>query len=151
MPTAKAKIGDVLLAETDVWENVEGNVYVREELPLIIDLQLIFHEPSSHQQLSKTSQHLWEPIRPPSVLGRAMRNTIRSNLGVSDSVASMPQVLMTLSDKESKDAAWYYPEPYEKAMNIKDHVAFCEFILLTFLQMATDYPSDKTKVQVTVE
>ncbi len=23
-----------------------------------------------------------------------------------------------------KDAAWYYPEPKEKAMNIKDHVAF---------------------------
>lgn len=29
MPTARAKIGDVLLAETDVWETVEGNVYVQ--------------------------------------------------------------------------------------------------------------------------
>jgi uncharacterized protein (DUF427 family) len=24
-----------------------------------------------------------------------------------------------------KDAAWYYPEPKEKAKNIKDYVAFC--------------------------
>jgi len=26
--------------------------------------------------------------------------------------------------KEVKDAAWYYPEPFEKAKGIKDHVAF---------------------------
>ena len=26
-----------------------------------------------------------------------------------------------------KDAAWYYPEPKDKAMNIKDHVAFCKY------------------------
>ena len=26
-----------------------------------------------------------------------------------------------------KDAAWYYPEPKDKAKNIKDHVAFCKF------------------------
>lgn len=29
-------------------------------------------------------------------------------------------------DTVIKDAAWYYANPYEKAMNIKDHVAFCE-------------------------
>jgi uncharacterized protein (DUF427 family) len=28
--------------------------------------------------------------------------------------------------QELKDAAWYYPQPYDKAKNIKDHVAFCE-------------------------
>ena len=26
-----------------------------------------------------------------------------------------------------KDAAWYYPSPKDKAANIKDHVAFCEY------------------------
>ena len=26
--------------------------------------------------------------------------------------------------KETVDAAWYYPDPKEKAMNIKDHLAF---------------------------
>jgi uncharacterized protein (DUF427 family) len=30
--------------------------------------------------------------------------------------------------KELKDAAWYYPEPKEKAKNIKDHVAFCKYL-----------------------
>lgn len=29
-------------------------------------------------------------------------------------------------ETELKNAAWYYPEPYEKAKNIKDYVAFCE-------------------------
>jgi len=28
-----------------------------------------------------------------------------------------------------KDAAWYYPEPKDKAKNIKDYVAFCELDL----------------------
>jgi len=27
--------------------------------------------------------------------------------------------------KEHVNSAWYYPEPKEKATNIKDHVAFC--------------------------
>ena len=40
---------------------------------------------------------------------------------------------MTLG-KEAKDAAWYYPKPAtERAEKIKDHVAFCEFRLLTRL------------------
>jgi hypothetical protein len=29
MPRATAKIGDKVIAQTDSWENVEGNVYVR--------------------------------------------------------------------------------------------------------------------------
>lgn len=29
MPRATAKLGDTTIAETDTWENVEGNVYVR--------------------------------------------------------------------------------------------------------------------------
>ncbi|OGE57609.1 hypothetical protein PENARI_c001G02855 [Penicillium arizonense] len=39
-----------------------------------------------------------------------------------------------IGDKSIKDAAWYYAKPYEKAENIKDHVAFY-----------------KSKVNVTVE
>ena len=33
-----------------------------------------------------------------------------------------------MADKEVKDAAWFYPEPKEKAMNIKDYVAFCKHL-----------------------
>jgi uncharacterized protein (DUF427 family) len=29
-----------------------------------------------------------------------------------------------VNDKENKDAAWYYPEPNEKARHIKGYVAF---------------------------
>lgn len=29
MPTAKAKVGDTVVAEANAWETVEGNVYVR--------------------------------------------------------------------------------------------------------------------------
>jgi len=31
---------------------------------------------------------------------------------------------ITLDKTELKDAAWYYPDPKEKAKNIKDYVAF---------------------------
>lgn len=34
-----------------------------------------------------------------------------------------------MAETELKNAAWYYPDPKEKAMNIKDHVAFCRFLL----------------------
>lgn len=30
-------------------------------------------------------------------------------------------------ETEFKNAAWYYPDPKEKAKNIKDYVAFCEY------------------------
>jgi len=33
---------------------------------------------------------------------------------------------INLDKTELKNAAWYYPEPLEKAKNIKDYVAFCE-------------------------
>ena len=29
-----------------------------------------------------------------------------------------------VNGEKNKDAAWYYPEPFEKARHIKDHVAF---------------------------
>jgi hypothetical protein len=32
-----------------------------------------------------------------------------------------------VTETEFKNAAWYYPQPKEKAKNIKDHVAFCEY------------------------
>lgn len=32
-----------------------------------------------------------------------------------------------MTETEFKNAAWYYPQPMEKAKNIKDHVAFCKY------------------------
>ena len=34
---------------------------------------------------------------------------------------------LSVDGQTLKDAAWYYPQPKEKASNIKDHVAFCEY------------------------
>ena len=31
---------------------------------------------------------------------------------------------LVVNGQENRDAAWYYPEPLEKAAHIKDHVAF---------------------------
>jgi uncharacterized protein (DUF427 family) len=35
---------------------------------------------------------------------------------------------INIDGKEIKDAAWYYPEPLEKAVPIKDYVAFCKYL-----------------------
>lgn len=37
-----------------------------------------------------------------------------------------------MPETELKNAAWYYPEPMEKAKKIKDYVAFCEFSSFLF-------------------
>jgi uncharacterized protein (DUF427 family) len=33
--------------------------------------------------------------------------------------------------KDNENAAWYYPEPYDKATNIKDYVAFYPSVEVT--------------------
>lgn len=44
----------------------------------------------------------------------------------------LPEVIKSdgtdeMTETEFKNAAWYYPQPMEKAKNIKDHVAFCKY------------------------
>jgi uncharacterized protein (DUF427 family) len=36
---------------------------------------------------------------------------------------------LNVDGKTYNDAAWYYPEPSDKAKNIKDYIAFCKFSL----------------------
>ncbi|KAJ5377987.1 uncharacterized protein N7496_005396 [Penicillium cataractarum] len=99
MPTAIAKVGDLVLAEADAWETVEGNVYFPRSA--IKDLDTF--------QSSDTKTFCpWK--------GEAEYYSVKTG------------------DAVIQDAAWYYANPYEKAMNIKDHIAFY-----------------KSKVQVTVE
>ncbi|MCJ1289490.1 hypothetical protein MMC34_001023 [Xylographa carneopallida] len=72
----------------------------------------------------------WETVEgnvyfPPSSLDKSV-------LSVTDTHTACPwkgvasYYTIKVDDKEVKDAAWFYPETKEKAMNIKDHVAFCE-------------------------
>ncbi|KUI67838.1 hypothetical protein VM1G_02703 [Cytospora mali] len=85
---AQATIGDAIIAETDNWEEVEGNVYF---------------PPASvkTEYLSKTDHSTHCPWK-----GDASYYTIK------------------VDGSELQNAAWYYPQPLEKAENIRDHVAF---------------------------
>lgn len=43
-------------------------------------------------------------------------------------------------ETELENAAWYYPEPLEKAKYIKDYVAFCKFFTPTLLSISISIP-----------
>jgi uncharacterized protein (DUF427 family) len=62
---------------------------------------------------------------------KAMSTSPRRALRASSSKRQRPIRIadgraMLRAGQEFKDAAWYYPEPMEKAKHIKDFVAFCE-------------------------
>lgn len=88
---AKATLDGSVLAETDHFEFVEGNVYFP---PDSIVNKFDTLTPASH-----TTSCPWK--------GEAHYYDVH-----------------TASGKEIKNGAWYYPQPFEKAMNIKSHVAF---------------------------
>jgi uncharacterized protein (DUF427 family) len=86
---ATAKINDIIVAETDNYEVVEGNVY----FPPSSIKDDFFKDSNTHTHCP------WK--------GDASYYTLE------------------VDGDEIKDAAWYYPQPYEKAKHIKDYVAFC--------------------------
>ncbi|TVY23043.1 hypothetical protein LHYA1_G007654 [Lachnellula hyalina] len=102
---ATAVVSGRTIAETNEYETVEGNIYF---------------PPSSVNQsyLSKTDHSTHCPWK-----GDAAYYSI--NL---DSTSSSLEIGRRRADEtietELKNAAWYYPEPKEKAKNIKDYVAF---------------------------
>ncbi|MDG2242780.1 MAG: DUF427 domain-containing protein [Rhodospirillaceae bacterium] len=77
-----------IIAETENFESVDGNVYFP---PGTVKADKL--EPSGH-----TSFCPWK------------------------GTASYYDVVV--DGERNKNAAWYYPEPKEKALNIKDHIAF---------------------------
>lgn len=60
-----------------------------------------------------------------------MHSITRSSSVVGENHGMIAQILIPVLDTNVQDAAWYYSEPYEKALNIKDHIAFCEFVLIS--------------------
>ncbi|KAI0017261.1 DUF427-domain-containing protein [Xylariomycetidae sp. FL0641] len=90
MPSGKVKatVDGTVLAESDTYESVEGNIYF---------------PPSSikTEYFTKTDHHTHCPWK-----GDASYYTIK------------------VGDQELTNAAWYYPEPFEKAQHIKNYVAF---------------------------
>jgi hypothetical protein len=89
MPHAIAKVGDTVIAETDHWETVEGNVYVFTTTSYwlcIVLYPVIKTEESnayasaihsSHPRRSKTSPSWLRRTLRPIAPGKAMRRTIR--------------------------------------------------------------------------
>ncbi|KAL4804581.1 hypothetical protein BDV18DRAFT_142241 [Aspergillus unguis] len=89
MPRAVAKVGDRIVAETDSWETVEGNIYFP------------FSSIKDQSILQPTELSTFCPWK-----GHASYWTI------------------SVDGKTIENALWTYKEPYDAAMNIKDHVAF---------------------------
>ncbi|KAL4865950.1 hypothetical protein BDV12DRAFT_199610 [Aspergillus spectabilis] len=89
MPRALAKVGNQIVAQTDSWETVEGNIYFPPSA--ITDQRLLEHSELSTFCSWKGYASYWN---------------------------------VTVDSKTLENAAWYYKEPYEKAKNIKDYIAF---------------------------
>ena len=85
---ARAIWNDQVLAESDTFETIEGNVYFPPE-----SLKREFFEESDHLTTCP-----WK------------------------GVASYYDIVV--DGQLNSQAAWYYPDPYEAARQIKDHVAF---------------------------
>ncbi|KAF7592016.1 hypothetical protein BBP40_000797 [Aspergillus hancockii] len=120
MPTAKATVNGTLLAETSTWEEVEGNIYVRDTTPL---------SPRSPYHISLINNAQFPP------------SAIKKNFFVESDLTTFcgwkgdaKYYSIVDGDVTVENAAWYYPEPFDKAEYIQDFVAF--------------YPN---KVTVTVE
>ncbi|KAI1489467.1 DUF427-domain-containing protein [Biscogniauxia mediterranea] len=93
MPTGHAKAttpDGTVLAESDTWELVEGNVYF---------------PPAA--------------VTDPSVL---VKSDLRTHCGWKGEARYYS--IKVGDNDELANAAWYYPEPYEKALHIKDYIAF---------------------------
>ena len=91
---ARATWNGVVIAESDTYELIEGNVY--------------FPPASVNRELLKDSTH--QTVCPWK--GRASYIDVVADGDVNEA------------------AAWYYPEPKERAENIKDHVAFWKGVVV---------------------
>ena len=131
MGVATAKINGKTVAEANAWETVEGNIYVSVLTTTLQDLK----------------SHPFQ-FPPDSILDRSIFSDSKTTTTCPwKGKASYSDI--TVDGHTVQDAAWYYPQPKDGAKNIRDHIAFCEFLncavvlsgLITFL--------DKSKVQVT--
>jgi uncharacterized protein (DUF427 family) len=104
MPKATATVNGHTVAETDSYELVEGNIYVRT--------------PSSHPSpLSYVTQF------PPSSLNQTFL-TPSSTTTVCPYKGTASYYTVTTNKTETKDAAWVYEDPKKEFEKIKGFVAF---------------------------
>ncbi|PQE06198.1 RING-like domain-containing protein [Rutstroemia sp. NJR-2017a BBW] len=130
MPAIKGKatatVSGRTIAETDSWEVVEGNVYVCfsyiiESMKGDADICVV---------VSTIVSFLWYWMLWIEILIWGDRSVNQSMLAKTDHSTHCPwkgdasYYTINLDKTELKNAAWFYPDPKEKAMNIKDYVAF---------------------------
>ncbi|RMZ39629.1 DUF427 domain protein [Aspergillus flavus] len=110
MPTAKATFNGILLAETSTWEEVEGNIY--------------FPPSAIKDTLFAKSDHTtycgWKGDA--KYFSIVLGGIIFYFLALY--ISNINRNMLMLVDVTVPNAAWYYPEPFDKAKHIKDFVAF---------------------------
>ena len=153
---ATATVSGRTIAETDEYEVVEGNVYVRGHWMM---------KQKHRANMKLTNESLQFPpswVSRSSETHKSLTNTSSVNMSYFsktdhsthcpwkgdaayysinlDSESALFFALFGIVrwkkqerwpqddnlETELKNAAWYYPTPKEKASNIKDHVAFCK-------------------------
>lgn len=111
---ATARVNGTVIAEATSWMETEGNIYFPPES-------------IKGEYFTGTSQHSLCPWK-----GDASYYTIDAGGELSFSLAcglidawSWILIMMTIGQKLD-NAAWYYPQPLEGAVDLRDHVAFCK-------------------------
>ncbi|KFY19612.1 hypothetical protein V491_04332 [Pseudogymnoascus sp. VKM F-3775] len=94
---ATASVNGQVIAETDNYEVVEGNIYFP---PASVDQKVLTK--SDTRRCIVLQYYHWKSVAP----------------GVRWNKTN------ALIETELKDAAWYYPQTFEKANHIKNYVAF---------------------------
>ncbi|KAJ3037266.1 hypothetical protein HDV00_001831 [Rhizophlyctis rosea] len=100
---AKAEWNGAVIAETDKYETVEGNVYFPAS-----SIKKEYFKPSNTHTTCGWKGGMWIS-------------------GLKDE----SYYTISVNGKDNADAAWYYPEPKSAAENIKDHVAFWKGVTVT--------------------
>ncbi|OBT62157.1 hypothetical protein VE03_08353 [Pseudogymnoascus sp. 23342-1-I1] len=109
---ATASVNGQVIAETDNYEVVEGNIYFPPAFS-----QSLTHIPIAlgrYNAQSLSTRLFHEPL---FLVALGMNDT-------TDMGDASYYNITTGGKTELKDAAWYYPETLEKANHIKNYIAF---------------------------
>ena len=121
MARATATINGELVAETDTWEVVDGNIYVRPPPLILPSSPPPSILPSSLIPTPNTNIH--NPKFPPSSL-QSSSFTPTSTHTTCPYKGKASYYTISTGKTEVKDAAWFYPEPKKGFEKIRDYVAF---------------------------
>ncbi|RMZ70396.1 DUF427 domain [Pyrenophora seminiperda CCB06] len=123
MPHATATVNGVVVAETDSWEVVDGNIYVSWSLFLPPTLTSSPCYTSYTHPLDPPSNKSQPPQFPPDAI-KSSHFSPTSTKTHCPYKGDASYYTVTTNKTEVKDAAWFYPTPLESMNKIKGFVAF---------------------------